>query len=101
MKAQIRQLLPIGLQESLSKVRAGVAYAISAIAHWDWPEAWPELFDILMQALTSGNQDAVHGAMRVLTGKSYEWALTLSKCMRPNSPMFSALKCDVNILVSL
>ena len=68
-KAAIRQILPLGLKESISKVRSSVAYAVSAIAHWDWPEAWPELFQILMEALTSGNQDAVHGAMRVLTGK--------------------------------
>ena len=67
-KAAIRQILPMGLKESISKVRSSVAYAVSAIAHWDWPEAWPELFQILMEALTSGNQDAVHGAMRVLTG---------------------------------
>ena len=44
------------------------AYAISAIAHWDWPEAWPDLFGHLMQALTSGDGNLVHGAMRVLTG---------------------------------
>jgi len=44
------------------------AYAISAIAHWDWPEAWPDLFGQLMQALTSGDGNLVHGAMRVLTG---------------------------------
>ncbi|XP_066283922.1 importin-9-like isoform X1 [Branchiostoma lanceolatum] len=66
-KHHIRQLLPIGLKESISKVRSSVAYAISAIAHWDWPEAWPDLFLQLMQALTSGDFNAVHGAMRVLT----------------------------------
>lgn len=44
-----------------------MAYAISAIAHWDWPEAWPNLFGHLMQALTSGDSNLVHGAMRVLT----------------------------------
>ncbi len=69
-KSSIRTLLPLGLKESISKVRSSVAYAVSAIAHWDWPEAWPELFQILMEALTSGNSDAVHGAMRVLTGES-------------------------------
>lgn len=66
-KATIRNLLPLGLKESLSKLRSSVAYAISAIAHWDWPEAWPQLFEILMQALTSGDSNTVHGAMRVLT----------------------------------
>jgi hypothetical protein len=67
-KASIRQVLPHGLKESMSKVRSSVAYAVSAIAQWDWPEAWPELFQILMEALTSGEPNAVHGAMRVLTG---------------------------------
>ena len=67
-KAQIRNILPNGLKESMSKVRTSVAYAMSAIAHWDWPDGWPDLFNILMNALTSGDANAVHGAMRVLTG---------------------------------
>lgn len=67
-KAVIRELLPGGLRESISKVRSSVAYAISAIAHWDWPEAWPQLFSLLMEMLVSGDVNAVHGAMRVLTG---------------------------------
>ena len=64
----IRQMLVMGLKESISKVRSSIAYAISAIATWDWPDAWPDLFRTLMQALGSGNPDLVHGAMRVLTG---------------------------------
>lgn len=67
-KIVIRELLPSGLRESISKVRSSVAYAVSAIAHWDWPEAWPQLFSLLMGMLVSGDLDAVHGAMRVLTG---------------------------------
>ncbi|XP_060701629.1 importin-9 [Hemiscyllium ocellatum] len=66
-KVAIRELLPNGLRESISKVRSSVAYAISAIAYWDWPEAWPELFRLLMEMLISGDVNAVHGAMRVLT----------------------------------
>ncbi|KAK6177118.1 hypothetical protein SNE40_015285 [Patella caerulea] len=66
-KHRIRELLPSGLRESISKVRTSIAYAISAIAHWDWPETWPNLFDIMMRELTSGDPNAVHGAMRVLT----------------------------------
>lgn len=50
------------------QIRSCVAYALSAIAHWDWPEQWPELFGTLMQTLTSGNSVAVQGTMRVLTG---------------------------------
>lgn len=71
-KAAIRNILPAGLQESISKVRTSVAYAISAIAHWDWPEAWPELFQYLMQMLAEGSPYAVHGAMRVLSEFSRE-----------------------------
>ncbi|XP_043599539.1 importin-9 isoform X2 [Bombus pyrosoma] len=66
-KERIKELLPIGLRESISKVRAAVAYAISAIAHWDWPENWPGLFDILVSCLSGESEYAVHGAMRVLT----------------------------------
>ncbi|KAM4699585.1 importin-9 [Discoglossus pictus] len=66
-KAAIRQLLPRGLRESISKVRSSVAYAVSAIAHWDWPEAWPQLFNLLMEMLVSCDVSSVHGAMRVLT----------------------------------
>ncbi|KAJ8386386.1 hypothetical protein AAFF_G00170910 [Aldrovandia affinis] len=66
-KAVIRALLPGGLREVISKVRSSVAYAVSAVAHWDWPEAWPELFTLLMDMLVSGDVNAVHGAMRVLT----------------------------------
>ncbi|KAI9548837.1 Importin 9, partial [Dissostichus eleginoides] len=66
-KAAIRVLLPSGLREAISKVRSSVAYAVSAIAHWDWPEAWPQLLTLLMEMLVSGNVNAVHGAMRVLT----------------------------------
>ncbi|ELK34962.1 Importin-9, partial [Myotis davidii] len=66
-KIFIRELLPSGLRESISKVRSSVAYAVSAIAHWDWPEAWPQLFNLLMEMLVSGDLNAVHGAMRVLT----------------------------------
>ncbi|XP_066883101.1 importin-9 isoform X4 [Kogia breviceps] len=66
-KIVIRELLPNGLRESISKVRSSVAYAVSAVAHWDWPEAWPQLFSVLMGMLVSGDLNAVHGAMRVLT----------------------------------
>ncbi|XP_046853587.1 importin-9-like [Xenia sp. Carnegie-2017] len=71
-KAAIREILPHGLKDPISKVRLSVAYAMSAIAHWDWPEAWPDLFGTLMQALLSEDHNFVHGAMRVLTEFSSE-----------------------------
>lgn len=80
-KVAIRELLPNGLRESISKVRSSVAYAVSAVAHWDWPEAWPELFNLLMEMLVSGDVNAVHGAMRVLTGTCTQQG-TLRRCCR-------------------
>lgn len=71
-KSAIKQMLPVGLQDSSSKIRASIAYAISAIAHWDWPENWSDLFPLLMQAVHSADPKCVHGAMRVLTEFSRE-----------------------------
>ncbi|KFM58485.1 Importin-9, partial [Stegodyphus mimosarum] len=71
-KAAVRAMLPMGLHESISKLRSSVAYAISAVAQWDWPEQWPELFEILLQSLVSENSFAVHGAMRVLKEISHD-----------------------------
>ena len=70
-KATIRAILPHGLKESISKVRSSIAYCISSIAHWDWPDEWPELFNILTEALRGNENDPqtpflVHGAVRVL-----------------------------------
>ncbi|KAJ9582618.1 hypothetical protein L9F63_023037 [Diploptera punctata] len=75
-KVTIKGLLPHGLKESISKVRSSIAYAITAIAHWDWPENWPGLFDILVSYLSSGNEWEVHGAMRVLTEFSRDFTDT-------------------------
>ena len=72
VKVHVRKLLPSGLADEHSKVRNTVAYAVAAIAHWDWPENWPDLFDQLMLALNSSNPNIVHGSMRVLTGKAQQ-----------------------------
>lgn len=54
------------MQDASGKSRIAIAYVISKIAHFDWPELWPTLFDELMACLNSHNSDAVHGATRVL-----------------------------------
>ena len=43
---------------------------MSRIASFDWPNDWPELFTLLIQALHSMNANIIHGAMRVFTGKT-------------------------------
>ena len=56
------------------------AYAISAIAQWDWPEAWPQLFPQMMVSLSSGEPEQVHGAMRVLSGLTLHTLTLTSYC---------------------
>lgn len=57
-----------------------MAYAISGIAHWDWPENWPSLFEILVSCLRTESEYAVHGAMRVLI----EFTRDLTDVQLPN-----------------
>ncbi|KAI8930316.1 armadillo-type protein [Entophlyctis helioformis] len=66
VKAWVRANILSGLAEPLNSIRVAIAYAVSKIAHIDWPEAWPQLFDELMACLRSGHANRVHGAMRVL-----------------------------------
>lgn len=65
-KEVVRAQITYGLKDSSSKSRIAIAYVISKIAHFDWPEVWPTLFDELMSCLNSKHADAVHGATRVL-----------------------------------
>lgn len=51
VKATLRELAPMGLAYPESKIRNSIAAIISSIAHWDWPEQWPALFDTLMKML--------------------------------------------------
>lgn len=46
-KVFIKTILPKGLYSSNSKIRNTVAYTISSIAAYDWPDQWVELFDII------------------------------------------------------
>ncbi len=72
VKQQIKLMLPNGLADQNSKIRLIVAYSVGIIAHWDWPECWPELFNLLLSALvatpnTPIDLNAVHGALETLT----------------------------------
>lgn len=70
-KHAIKTILPKGLYSNNSKVRKTVAYTISTIASYDWPNDWIELFDIIVACL-AGNEDSVHGAMQVLVEFTFE-----------------------------
>jgi len=74
-KSKIRDLLINALGEdsdanfvnnnSEKKLRSSLAYVVSAIAFSDWPEDWPNLFEILMNYLSSGNPGAIYSSMKV------------------------------------
>ncbi|ODM92754.1 Importin-9 [Orchesella cincta] len=72
VKAALREMAPVGLTYHESKIRNSVAAIISSIAHWDWPEQWPSLFDSLMKLLQL--EQGVQGAMRVMTEFAKEFS---------------------------
>lgn len=57
-----------------------MAYVISTIASWDWPENWPDLLNILISHLSGESEHAVHGAMRAL----FEFTRDLADTQLPN-----------------
>eukprot|EP00039_Didymoeca_costata_P008500 m.112850 g.112850 ORF g.112850 m.112850 type:complete len:1029 (-) comp14106_c0_seq1:32-3118(-) len=65
-KAIIRDTLAQVLADPSPKLRCAAAHGIAKIAHYDFPEQWPGLFDGLLQSLGSGSPELVHGAIRVL-----------------------------------
>ncbi|RWS09017.1 Importin-9-like protein [Dinothrombium tinctorium] len=80
-KAKIKRLLMHALgNETLfnfsisgeKKLLSSIAYAISAIAHYEWPEHWPDLFQELLNYLSSRNYVAIYGAMKVFSEISHE-----------------------------
>lgn len=54
-------------------------YVVSTIAHFDWPEEWPDLFNVLVTSLNSGNKCAVFGAMKVFVDISHEVRATIHR----------------------
>jgi importin-9 len=56
-KQAIKNIIPKGLYSNNSKIRNTVAYTISSIAGYDWPQDWVELFDIIVGCL-AGNEDS-------------------------------------------
>lgn len=111
-KHAIKTILPKGLYSNNSKIRNTVAYTISSIAGYDWPQDWVELFDIIVKCL-AGNEDSVHGAMQVLVEFTYELEervkdvgpLILSEVYRiyDSENMFTVKtrSCSIEILNSL
>ncbi|KAF9145048.1 hypothetical protein BG015_012018 [Linnemannia schmuckeri] len=66
IKTVVRVQILTGLSDPANRIRASCAFVVSKIAHLDWPDSWPELFDVLLGHLKTGSADEVHGSMRVL-----------------------------------
>ncbi|TPX69623.1 hypothetical protein SpCBS45565_g02263 [Spizellomyces sp. 'palustris'] len=66
VKAAVKSMILPGIRDSNKRMRVLIAYVVSRIAHFDWPESWPDLFETLLADIRGGNADHVHGAMRVL-----------------------------------
>ncbi len=64
--------LSAGSNDPIKKLRSSLAYAVSTIAHYDWPEEWPQLGQILISYLSSGNGIAIYSAMKVFVELSHE-----------------------------
>ncbi|KAI0275362.1 ARM repeat-containing protein [Gloeopeniophorella convolvens] len=67
VKGQIRQVVFQGLSDPDRKIRSLCAHALSTIANADWPDEYPDLLNHLIQLLSSGSSNSIHGAMEVFT----------------------------------
>ncbi|XP_004238985.1 uncharacterized protein [Solanum lycopersicum] len=64
-KVAIRGLLLPLLDDPHRKICTAIGMAVASIAHYDWPEDWPDLLPSLMKCITDQtNMNAVHGALR-------------------------------------
>lgn len=53
-KAVVREMLPRGLASPVHRLRTAIALVVAMIGHADWPEAWPTLFDSLVDCVRGG-----------------------------------------------
>ncbi|CAK9157331.1 unnamed protein product [Ilex paraguariensis] len=66
-KATIRRLLLSSLDDSHRKICTAISMAVASIAHYDWPEDWPDLLPFLLKLISNQtNTNGVHGALRCL-----------------------------------
>ncbi|GFQ01727.1 importin-9 [Phtheirospermum japonicum] len=67
-KASIRGLLIASLDDPSKKICTAVSVALSTIAHYDWPDEWPELLPFLLNLINDQTKlNAAHGALRCLS----------------------------------
>lgn len=78
-KQRIRRALlaAIGQQQTSDtgpekKLMSSIAFAVSAIGHFDWPEEWSELMPALLMYLSSGNHSAIYASMKIFAEMCHE-----------------------------
>ncbi|CAN6448698.1 unnamed protein product [Victoria cruziana] len=66
-KVTIRNLLLMALDDSHGKICTAASMAVASIAHYDWPEEWPELMPFLLKLISGqSNMHGVNGGLRCL-----------------------------------
>jgi hypothetical protein len=72
-KMTIRRLLLLSLDDSQRKICTAVSMVVALIAHYDWPEDWPDLLPYLITLINDpSNMSAANGALRCLSLLSAE-----------------------------
>ncbi|PFH48408.1 hypothetical protein AMATHDRAFT_65585 [Amanita thiersii Skay4041] len=67
IKTQIRQAVFQGLSDPDRRIRSLCAHTLSSIANSDWPDEYPDLLNFLVNLISSGSPNSVHGAMQLFT----------------------------------
>ncbi|KAI0515320.1 armadillo-type protein [Xylaria bambusicola] len=69
VKDQIRPLvLDLALNfEGDRKIKTAASHVVGKIANVDWPEQWPTLLPTLLNVIPTGNDNQLHGALKVLS----------------------------------
>ncbi|KAI0396710.1 ARM repeat-containing protein [Xylariaceae sp. FL0594] len=67
VKDQIRPLiLDLALNAEDRKIKTAASFAVGKIANVDFPEQWPSLLPTLLNVITTGSDNQLHGALKVL-----------------------------------
>ncbi|KAI0401273.1 armadillo-type protein [Xylaria palmicola] len=69
VKDQIRPLvLDLALNfDGDRKIKTAASFVVGKIANVDWPEQWPLLLPTLLSIIPTGNDNQIHGALKVLS----------------------------------
>ncbi|KAI0541144.1 armadillo-type protein [Xylaria digitata] len=66
------QIRPLVLELALNfdgdrKIKTAASFVVGKIANVDWPEQWPTLLPTLLNTIPNGNDNQLHGALKVLS----------------------------------